>query len=364
MTRPYRLLLTADAVGGVWTYAADLARELKAFGVHVTLAVLGPPPSEPRQRQLPDGIDVVLTGLDLDWMHPGASGDEAGRRLAEIASETRSDLIHLNSPSLAAETRFPAPVVAGCHSCLSTWWRTVRPAESMPSAFRLATERLGRGYRACDALIAPSRAFADATEVVYGLRPHMVLNGRASPDRTLDCQRRPVALAAGRLWDEAKGARALDQASARMRHAVEAAGPVIGPDGVGLFLNHLTLLGDLDAAALRSRMETTEVFVSPGAYEPFGLSVLEAAQAGCALVLADIPTFRELWSDAAVFVPPNDPAVTAETLDCLLGDIKTCRWLGDRARKRARGYTARRMAEATVAVHQSVLDARARRAAA
>jgi glycogen(starch) synthase len=364
MTRPYRLLLTADAVGGVWTYAADLARELTAFGVHVTLAVLGPPPSEERRRQLPDGVDLVLTDLDLDWMNPEASGAEAGRRLAEIASETSSDLIHLNSPSLAAETRFSIPVVAGCHSCLSTWWRAVRPTQSMPAGFRLATERLGQGYRACDALIAPSNAFADATEAVYGLRPHVVLNGRASPDRTLDRPRRPVALAAGRLWDEAKGARALDQAAARMRHPMEAAGSVIGPDGVGLFLNHLTLLGDLDAGALRDRMETAEVFVSPGAYEPFGLSVLEAAQAGCALVLADILTFRELWSDAAVFVPPNDPAVTAETLDRLLGDIKTCRWLGERAREHALDYTARRMAEGTMAVHRSVLDARARRAAA
>ena len=41
MARPLRLVLTTDAVGGVWTYATDLARGLSARGVEVTLAVLG-----------------------------------------------------------------------------------------------------------------------------------------------------------------------------------------------------------------------------------------------------------------------------------------------------------------------------------
>ncbi len=31
----------------------------------------------------------------------------------------------------------------------------------------------------------------------------------------------------------------------------------------------------------------------PARYEPFGLSVLEAALSGCALVLGDIPSLRE-----------------------------------------------------------------------
>ena len=51
-------------------------------------------------------------------------------------------------------------------------------------------------------------------------------------------------------------------------------------------------------------MARTAVFVSPALYEPFGLAVLEAAQAGCALVLSDIPTFRELWDGVALFVAP------------------------------------------------------------
>ena len=38
---PRRLLMTTDAVGGVWTYALDLAHDLTKVGVTVSLAVVG-----------------------------------------------------------------------------------------------------------------------------------------------------------------------------------------------------------------------------------------------------------------------------------------------------------------------------------
>ena len=39
---PRHLLMTADAVGGVWTHALELAAALAPLGVRTTLAVLGP----------------------------------------------------------------------------------------------------------------------------------------------------------------------------------------------------------------------------------------------------------------------------------------------------------------------------------
>ncbi|HEX8375447.1 MAG TPA: hypothetical protein VF606_09745, partial [Geminicoccaceae bacterium] len=40
------VLMTTDAVGGVWTYSLDLAAALATRGVRTTLAVLGPAPDE------------------------------------------------------------------------------------------------------------------------------------------------------------------------------------------------------------------------------------------------------------------------------------------------------------------------------
>ena len=80
------------------------------------------------------------------------------------------------------------------------------------------------------------------------------------------------------------------------------------------------------------------VFVSMARYEPFGLSVLEAALAGMRLVLADIPTFRELWTGAADFVPPGDVANFAAACNRLLREPDARRKSGDAARARARRY--------------------------
>ena len=47
-----RLLITADAVGGVWRYATDLAHALVPHGVETTIAVLGPEPSDAQLAEL------------------------------------------------------------------------------------------------------------------------------------------------------------------------------------------------------------------------------------------------------------------------------------------------------------------------
>ncbi|MDP9034476.1 MAG: glycosyltransferase family 1 protein, partial [Myxococcota bacterium] len=39
--RPRKVLMTADAVGGVWTYAVELAGELGRAGVETVLATMG-----------------------------------------------------------------------------------------------------------------------------------------------------------------------------------------------------------------------------------------------------------------------------------------------------------------------------------
>ncbi len=111
-----------------------------------------------------------------------------------------------------------------------------------------------------------------------------------------------AVLTAGRLWDEGKNVAALDRAAVHLPFNICAAGPVQGPNGAAIELTRLDWLGTLEPLALHEVMARTQVFASTALYEPFGLAVLEAAQAGCALVLSDIPTFRELWDGAALFV--------------------------------------------------------------
>jgi glycosyltransferase involved in cell wall biosynthesis len=83
--------------------------------------------------------------------------------------------------------------------------------------------------------------------------------------------------------------------------------------------------------------------------------VLEAAQAGCALVLSDIPTFRELWDGAAIFVPADDDEAFARSLDLLLRDSQMRYRRGRAAKARSRAYSVEAMSARMLPVYHSLL---------
>lgn len=352
-----RVLLSTDSVGGVWRYSLELARGFSARGIETVLAVLGPDPS-PEQAAETDGIpglSLWSMGLPLDWTAATPSDlQQSAAALAHLAWRTQADTVQLHSPALMGSAIWPVPVIAVAHSCVATWWSAVRDGPLPPDlAWRAAATR--SGLIAADAVIAPSASFATALRECYGLRRRIAVvpNGRRSI-RT-QARRRPVAFTAGRLWDEGKGVATLDQAAARVTHPVYAAGPVRSPSGQTVTCRHLRLCGSLDEPSLAREYAGAAVFVSVGRYEPFGLAVLEAAQSGCALLLSDIPTFRELWTDAALFVPPNDPDALAEALQRLLEDPTQCGQKGARAQARSVQFDPARMAAATWATHAAVL---------
>jgi glycosyltransferase involved in cell wall biosynthesis len=97
--------------------------------------------------------------------------------------------------------------------------------------------------------------------------------------------------------------------------------------------------------------------VAPSRYEPFGLAPLEAALHGCALVLSDIGTFRELWDGCAEFFPSGDAAALADALRRVNGDARLRERLAKAARTRAiRRYTARRMVADYIELYRQMMQ--------
>lgn len=383
-----RLLMTTDAVGGVWQYSNELAAALAPLGVETVLAVMGPsrpstspfrrfaPPSlsrpereEPAQLAKGEGdesapVEVIPTNLPLDWLAPGAVAvTAAGDAIAALAREVKADVVHLNSPALAARTRFPVPVVAVAHGCVGTWWRSARGTEP-DSAYAWHVELMAQGLRAADAIVAPSAAFAAALQHTYALSapPLVVHNGR-TPLVLPEAKPSGAVFTAGRLWDEAKNIALLDQVAALIDAPFRAAGPATGPQGERPAMRHLDHLGALDEPALAAELAATPVYVSAAKFEPFGLSVLEAAAAGCPLVLSGIDTFRELWTGAALFAGEETPQAYAAAIARIQADPSLRAHLGEAARVRAARYTPQAMAGAMAALYAGLL-ARPVRAAA
>ena len=351
-----RILVTTDAVGGVWRYSLTLAREWAARGILVDLAVLGPAPVLAQQREAAaiPGLILHQTGLALDWTAPDpATLQQIAADLAEFAACLGVDAVHLHAPALVGnEAEWPVPVVAVLHSCLLTWWQAMRGGAPPPDfAWRIAAT--AAGLRRAAHVVVPSQAFGDATLFAYGIaRPLAVIRNGRHPlpvPAQAAAQRPRVVLAAGRFWDESKDVVTLDAAAALLDATLFAAGSFIGPNGERASAPALQQLGSLDETGLATAFAGARVFVSTARYEPFGLAVLEAAQAGLALVLADIPTFRELWDGAACFVAPGHVPGFAAALSQALDDPTP---LADAARIRARAYSAAAMADATLALHR------------
>jgi glycosyltransferase involved in cell wall biosynthesis len=144
-----------------------------------------------------------------------------------------------------------------------------------------------------------------ALNVVYsGLPPLHVIHNATAVEPT-DTPKEELVLSVGRWWDPGKNDAILDEAAAIIQWPVMLAGPLEGPNGQAVsFLNTRTL-GALPHQDVLNLMRRAAIFAAPSRYEPFGLAVVEAAIVGAALVLADIPTFRELWSDAALSRHPT-----------------------------------------------------------
>jgi glycosyltransferase involved in cell wall biosynthesis len=353
--------MTADSVGGVWQYATALAHGLAAHGTTVELALLGPPPS-PAQREAAAGLTVLDTGLPLDWLADDATAvAEAGSAIARLARARGADAVQLNQPALAG-TAFDMPVVAAAHSCVASWWNAVETGP-LPAGFRWQTDLLARGLAAADAVVCPSHSFATTVERLYPLRtpPVVVHNGRDLPPAHGAVH--DFAFTAGRLWDRGKNVATLDRAAARLGIPFKAAGPAVAPHGETIAPRHLQMLGQVGDAVIAGILSARPVFVSAARYEPFGLAVLEAAASGCALVLSDIPTFRELWDGAATFVAADDAAGFADAVEALVADPALRAARGGAARRRATGYSTARMAAAMADVYARLPADRARVAA-
>jgi glycosyltransferase involved in cell wall biosynthesis len=357
------VLMTADAVGGVWQYACELSAELAREDVQVTLAVLGPPPSAAQRRCLAGapGVTLLETGLPLDWLCADAAEAAAtARALVDCVRACGAELVHLNAPAFLGAAPFPVPVVAAAHGCIATWWQAARGGTPVDPALAWHGELMRRGLLTADAVIAPSASFAATLQATYRLPrlPLVVHNGRppVAPDN--GAQRLNAALCVGRMWDPVKNAAVLDAAAALTDLTILAAGPTRGPHGEEARFAHVVALGELPGADLAELLALQPILVSPATFEPFGLAVLEAAAAGCALVLSDIATFRELWEGAAIFVPPHDAAGFAAAIAALHADPDRRETLGEAARARSARFTPAATAQGMAAIYRSILSRR------
>lgn len=350
--------MTADGVGGVWTYAVDLAAVLQTHGIVVTIATMGPTLREDQRADAKRRrIEVCEGAFALEWMEdPWTDVDAASGWLLALEDQYRPDVVHLNGYCHGA-LPWRAPVVMAAHSCVASWWRGVHGGAA-PPAWDTYRERVRNGLRAAAVVVAPTRAMLDALQLEYGPVPdgRVIPNGRARiqlpqlPPLGGSHRREPIVFSAGRIWDRAKNIGAVCEAAPRVRWPVYVAGDA-GESAAPGVVNYL---GRLSSDGMRTWFARASIYALPARYEPFGLSILEAANAGCALVLGAIPSLHENWDGAAAFVDPDDVDGLVAAMNELINNRVLRDDMSARARDRARAFTVEQMASAYAALYREI----------
>jgi glycosyltransferase involved in cell wall biosynthesis len=356
-----RPLQSADAVRGIGSYVRGLLAGLLEVGFDSRTALLVdaalPPPELPRS-------EFVAYGVRRRYRGRLALVEEAvtlGGKLERI----RPALYH--ATTLALPGRAPVPVAATLHDLIPWAWggpamrgerlrwrlgrRLLRRADLVlaVSEATAADARRIAGVSAERLLVVPEglapgfRPAEGARERVrarHGLeRPYLLYVG------SLDARKEPRSLL--RAWDVARAAGADVDLVLAGAGGPQAPASMAGAVGLG-YLEHSDLV-DLYAAAA--------CLVFPSRYEGFGLPLLEAMGCGCPAVAYRNSSLPEVAGDAAILVPDGD----AEALGRAAAEVVTSPGRAEELRRRglhrARRFTWRRAAEATIQAWESLLGA-------
>lgn len=353
------ILMTTDTVGGVWTYSLELARALQPYDIKIVLATMGGPLSDDQRFDVEHISNVIVmeSRYDLEWMtEPWDDVAAAGEWLQAAADMFQPDVVHLNTYAHGA-LDWQVPVVIVAHSCVLSWHRAVRhePAGDEWAAYARA---VSTGLRGADVVVAPTESMRQNVEYDYGPLKHfqVIPNGRHTvTDSKKFIAKKQQVIAVGRMWDEAKNLAAVVRAAPRLEWPVRVASWP-HPDGELGEQPNVDWLGRLPASAMNDLYRESSILAHPARYEPFGLVPLEAALAGCALVLGDIDSLRENWDGAAMFVPPDDDEQLAYRLNQFSTDASLRSRYAAMARHRADRFSPKEMGRHYAELYRRLRD--------
>ena len=362
------VLVTADTLSGVWTYTRELVTGLVTSGARVTLVSFGEIPL-PEQTAWMDGLhglDYYPTAFRLEWMQE-AEDDLADSTafLAALVRELQPDVLHLNQ-FCYGNLPVDVPRVVMAHGDLITWTQAVKGHSPKPTRWlKWYRDTVVRGIAGTDVLIAPTSWMLSTLRDTY-TRPRreaVIYPGRNPIFFNPYVHKEDTVLAVGRLIDAGKQVSLLTQHTHPLSVCIVGAEqalpahrlPIRADVRVENEKTSVAIRGPQTEAQLRALYSRASIYAATPRYEPLSMPVLEAAFSRCAIVANDIPAFREMWGDAALYFRTNDGASLAESIRMLNADREMCRAYASMAYARARErFTTQHMIEGCLQLYRSL----------
>lgn len=293
--------------GGVQQQVRGLVEGLRRRGEEAWLVGPG----------VPDDLGMSVGGSVVIPGNRSRSALAVGPRVAErVRRAVRgADVLHVHEPfmplvSLAA-LRTPVPTVATFHAAPPRW------VQRLYGVLRGAGGRLLRDA----VLTAVSPTAAEAVPSAWG-RPEIVPNAIDVRSYAAPVERDGTRVAFVGRDEPRKGLDVLRRAWPLVRAHHPTAELVVagagGEDGEGVRYR-----GRVTEEEKRRLLGSAGIFVAPNlGGESFGVVIVEAMAAGCAVVASDLAAFRAVAGPAAVYAPRADPAGLAACLVELLDDVE------------------------------------------
>lgn len=354
-----KILMTTDSLGGVWTFSFQLCKALGKYGVEVHLVVLGALPSEEQEEEISSLHNVLLykSNFKLEWMQdPWEDVEQTYKWLNGIYQTVQPDLIHQNN-FLIADEQWNCPKITVFHSCVNTWWKAVK-GKAAPAEWERYHNLVRKSLQTSDVVVAPGEAILEKAreEHQFSSASKVIYNG-IELEKSGTGKKENFIFSTGRIWDEAKNLKVLSEIANELPWPVYIAGENKDPDSEEQKeLKNVHFLGKLSAGEVKKWMQRAAIFVSPTKYEPFGLAILEAADAGCALVLSDLETLREIWEESAVYFDPDNAAELKQKILLMTQNSKQTQESSEKAKRRAENFSAERMAENYFELYQKLIE--------
>jgi glycosyltransferase involved in cell wall biosynthesis len=299
-------------------------------------------------------VMLDVSTYKLEWMpDPWKDLERAQRWLLQLNFTYSPDVIHLNSYAFDARL-FNVPVVMVGHSCVLSWWQAVKN-EPAPPEWQWYADLVKRGLHSADVVVAPSHAMMMYLVEYYGdFNRSQVIYNAGDETYFKPGRKEKIVFTMGRIWDEAKNIKLLMEIAGELDYPVYIAGG--NKIGEAEQPSNVHFLGKLDKRDIARWLSTASVFVLPAFYEPFGLSVLEAAYSGCALILGKIDSLREIWKDSALYCNPGSKSELKEAIHQIMNDDVLRRDLSDAALSRSAEFRLTEMAGTYFSLYSSLIS--------
>lgn len=357
--KKFKIVMTTDTVGGVWNYSLELCRALLPHHVEVHLVSLGKDPSASQIREVKrlENTTLYPYPYKLEWMEDSSEDvKKTAWEVEQFCRMIRPDIVHLNNyvdvgkiPGTAKLTVF--------HSCVQTWWMAVK-GHRVPERWDPYLQLVQNSLNTSDFAVFPTEAIRRAACRAHRIRTRstVIHNGRYTPGAGRTPKSKFI-LCTGRIWDEGKNLEILGAVAGRLPWPVYVAGQNTPPDGSeSVSFENIRFLGKLNARELDYWLEGASIYVNPALYEPFGLAVLEAARAGCALVLSDLKTLKEVWQEDACYFHPRKEDELTEILLGLIHEDGLRKKYQKKAQQRSRRFNITDLGEAYFRLYQKLTE--------